>query len=313
MIANIKKKINDQTDYTVDGNEINNLSNDTDLFKLAKHQKKLEKTKEKEKDKSSSKKKVFGESARRLRLLRDVLDITAAEMAAMCKFNHSKYTRLENGLTQLTKHDATCICISVLKKYQLIIEPEWLILEVSQTPASLINMKQVQQKVQEYTDNVLDNTKTSSGAGSTIGISLEMEYLSRIYDKDKTGMTKFIMVNDNRLFPQYQKGDYVGGIVVPRELWYCLKGRNTCIVEFEKDQRAMVRDVSFPGAGANASVENSTKQIILSTHTREPELFSQDDILSIAVIFYHRHNSEELASLLDLVQQHAENKQKDNK
>lgn len=302
MKTNVKMKQEDDLEVQSQMKESLVSNSEEDIFKINSHQRKLERQKDKEKEKSYSKKKIFGESARRLRLLRDVLGLTAAEMAINCKINPSKYTRLENALTQLTKHDATCICISVLKNFQLIIEPEWLILKISQTPASLINTRQVQQKVQEYTENVLDNTKNASGSGSTVGISLEMEYLSRIYDKDKLGITKFIMVNDNRLFPVYQKGDYVGGIVVPKELWYCLKNGYACIVELKKDQRVMVRNVYLAG-------EYMEDYLILGTNTRDPELVPKDSILSIAAIFYHRYNSEELAGLLDLVQQHSEKKQ----
>lgn len=269
---------------------ISSQSSSGDIYNkmLEKHEKRLKNMAKK--NLSVTKNKMLGESARRLRLLRDSLDITAAQMATLCNFTPSKYNRLENGSTQLTRQDVACICMSILKSHKLLIEPEWLLLKVSNTPASLINLKQVQQKVQEYTDNVLENSVSSNGVGSTINIFLEMEQLTRIHNN----RTKFIMVNDNRLLPQYKKGDYVGGIILPKEMWYVLKdGYQPCIVEFKKDEKVLLRNVYL-------TEQENLDIFILATNTNVPELVSKDKIESIAIVFYHRYNSEELTKILSL-------------
>ena len=50
-----------------------------------------------------------------------------------------------------------------------------------------------------------------------------MHHLERIQGVDRT---TFVMVSDNRLGSRYQKGDYVGGLIVKPELYFLLNGHN---------------------------------------------------------------------------------------
>jgi len=248
---------------------------------------------EEKKDKNGITKKItrtMGETGRRINLLRNVLDLTLEDMARLCNLHLGKFTRLENCSTQLTREDAIRICVAVLKNYCILIKPEWLLGATMETPVALISTDEVKRRVAAYTKENLFNRDLMS----TMTIFLEMETFSRIYGKGVV----FAMVSDNRL-NKYEKGDYVGGMLSVENSYY-LVNVSECIVALKKDPDIkFIRIVYFkyPQEGE----KNKEVLVLLCTDTREPEIFRESDIDSIAMIFYHRKNSEDFIKVISLL------------
>lgn len=231
---------------------------------------------------------AMGETGRRINLLRNVLDLTLEDMARLCNLHLGKFTRLENCSTQLTREDAIRICVAVLKNYCILIKPEWLLGLIMETPVALISTELVKDRVRKYTEDNLFQRDLMS----TMTIFLEMETFSRIYGKGVV----FAMVSDNRL-NKYEKGDYVGGMLALEN--YLVHGKE-CIVSLKKDPDIkFIRVVYFKYP--QEEEKNKEVLVLLCTDTREPEIFKESDIDSIAVIFYHRKNSEEFIKVISLL------------
>lgn len=244
------------------------------------------------------------ESAYRICLLRESLGLTLPKMAKICSLPVSKLTRLEAGGTDygtpLAEDDATRICFYVLKHFGILIEREWLLCFSHETPASLLSTKEMQKRVEEYTQSCMIDRNITG----TVSIFLEMHHLEKIHGEEQT---KFVMVSDNRLSSKYQKGDYVGGLLVQPQLYYLLDGYE-CIVSLTKEPDVhLVRNVYFKTPNRNAddndeqnTITNQTV-VLLCTETKDPEILSLKQISQILIIFCHRKNNTKFNDILGAI------------
>lgn len=276
----------------------NKLISGADDTLLKKYEKKLKSYTDKTGRKASKKLGDEKESAYRLRLLREGLGLTLQKMANICHLPLGKFTRLEGGGTThgtpINKEDATRICVAVLKNFGILIKPEWLLCLTSEVPAALLSTEEVKKRVEEYTKECI----IDRGIADTLSIFLEMHHLERIQGVDRT---TFVMVSDNRLGSRYQKGDYVGGLIVKPELYYLLNGYD-CIISMRKEPDVkFVRTVYFKIPNHDEVGVTNDTIVLLCTETKEPVIAKVTDINNIWIIFYHRKNNEEFTNLLNLL------------
>jgi transcriptional regulator with XRE-family HTH domain len=288
----------DEEGITINKNNYSNISEESQQEMIGKYERKLRNYTDKTGKKVFKQKGDEKESAYRIRLLRESLGLTLQKMAGECGLPLGKYTRLEGAGTPhgtfISKEDATRICVAVLKKFGILVEPEWLLCITSETPASLLSTKAVQKRVEEYTKEFMINR----GITDTISIFLEMQHMERIQGADRT---TFVMVSDNRLNSKYQKGDYVGGLIVKPELYYLLNGQE-CIVSMKKEPDVkFIRTLYFKIPNYDTELIVNHTIVLLCTETKEPHIAHLDEIDKVWIIFYLRKNNEEFTNLIGII------------
>jgi transcriptional regulator with XRE-family HTH domain len=254
---------------------------------MEEYQKKIEKYDKKKKRNEY----IDIECGNRIKTLRQRLDLRLVDFARLCSLNKGKLIRLENGSTSLTQDDAIRICF-IAAKHGFLITFQWLLCLSHETPAAFYNTVEAKKKLEEYSDNLT----VGRGLLDVATIFLEIKQLERIHGEGVI----FIMVSDNRVH-KYTKGDYVGGFSVQPQFYHHIDGQE-CIVSIKKHPDLQyVRTVYFKYPNIENTNHIQELLILLCTDTREPEIFREQEIHSISVIFYHRKNSEKFSHILNAI------------
>jgi hypothetical protein len=295
-----KKKYNtkeeDYDDININNSEENSIDNENAEI-LKKYERKLKIYTNINSKKLAKKISNEKESANRLRLLRESLGLTLQKMAILCDLPLGKFTRLEGGGTPhgtpISPQDITRICVAVLKNFGILIQTEWLSCQTSEMPAALLSTNEIRKKVEEYLNNIIDNKMIQD----TLSIFTEIYCLERVHGIDNT---TFTMISDNRLSNKYKKGDYVGGIIIPKDKYHLVSGYD-CIITFNKDPDVkFVRTIHYPLNTQNDTLYND-EILLLLTETKEPVVIQKEEVNNIWLIFYHRKNYEEFTHLLSKI------------
>lgn len=270
---------------------------------IKQYEKQLQQISTKKSKKDTKKEWTAKESARRIALLESALNLNVQQMASLCNLPPGKFARLKAGGTPngtpLSQEDATRICIAVLKKHGVLIPVTWLLAKDNQTPPALINSAAVKEQVEKYTEQHMMNRTIID----TMSIFLEIEHLEKVHGAEKT---QFVMVSDNKLKSKYQKGDYVGGLLIPKEVYFMINGMD-CILSLKKDLDVkFVRKVYYKAHNNDSNGEelntNDNKELfVLCTDTNAPNIISPEDVDSIYIIFFHRNNNEDFLNFIGII------------
>lgn len=195
----------------------------------------------------------------RLRVLRELLDYTTEEFAKILCLNAGTLGRFERAETCITVDVANMIYNKLIEHddIRIIVKPSWL-LNGQKGGIQFLNKKEL--NIEEYLKKMAENDKSLKP--DMVDTIQSMSMFLEIYAFKKFNNNALVSyVKDNRMSPIIEKGDYVGGIILPETEYSTLNG-DICIVEVKKNIFVIRRVYLLDGRIFLTSEDNSDPQIL---------------------------------------------------